>query len=350
MALLTSRRFVTLVGLFALFALAAACVAPLVGAEPVSAWRAVGWWLRGGPAGERPVAVDIFFFLRLPRILLAFLAGATLAVVGAVFQALLRNSLATPYTLGVDSGGSLGAVVAIFLPTRLPWLAFHWGPFSQVQLFSFFGSSLAVFMIYLLAQGRGRISTLELLLAGVTMGSIFSALILAVRYFASPELLVSMDRWTMGGLDVTGYENVLALLPLLLPGLVILFVQARGFDQIVFGEELAQGRGVNVQRLQKLAFFGGSLATSSIVAVSGPIGFVGLIVPHAVRALVGPDHRLLLPCVFFAGGGFLILCDTFARTIIAPTELPVGIITSLLGGPFFIYLLIRMRRGAGAVD
>jgi iron complex transport system permease protein len=206
------------------------------------------------------------------------------------------------------------------------------------------GAILAVLVIYLLARTGDRISTMELLLAGVTLGMIFSALILAVRYFASPNMLMGMDRWMMGSLDVSSWPLVRSVLPFLVPGLGALLLMARGFDQISFGEEMALGRGVNVARLQKQAFFFGSLATASVVAVAGPIGFVGLIVPHTVRRMVGPDHRVLLPCTLFAAGGFLVLCDTFARTVIAPTELPVGIITSLIGGPFFIYLIVKARR------
>ncbi|MCL5270945.1 MAG: iron ABC transporter permease [bacterium] len=345
MPLLTTRRFLGVTSLFALFAVAAMLAAPMVGAESINTFRALAAWL-GAPAGA-PHAVDVAILvdLRLPRILMGFLTGAALATVGAVFQALLRNPLATPYTLGVASGGSLGAVLAFFLPSFLPGLAFSWGPFNHVQILSFAGSSLAMALIYLLARSGERVSPMELLLAGVTMGMIFSALILAVRYFAAPEMLVGMDRWMMGGLDGSGYRDVRAVLPLYVPGLAILMLMARGLDQISFGEELAMGRGVNVARLQKEAFFCGSLVVASVVATTGPIGFVGLLVPHTVRRIVGPDHRLLLPCTFLAGGAFLVLCDMIARWIIAPTELPVGIITSLLGGPFFIYLLIRSRRG-----
>lgn len=347
MSILTRRRLILMTSGFILFALATMFLAPFLGAEHVNPFRAIATRLAQPEAAwsqDARTEISILFDLRLPRILLAFLTGAALGVVGAVFQALLRNPLATPYTLGVASGGSFGAVVAMFLPAFIPSIAFTWGPFNYVQCFAFAGSILAVGVIYLLARSGDRVSTMELLLAGVTMGMIFSALILAVRYFASPNMLVGMDRWMMGGLDVSDWPVVLSVLPFLLPGIIVLMLMARGFDQISFGEDMAMGRGVNVARLQKVAFFFGSLATASVVAVAGPIGFVGLIVPHTVRRLVGPDHRVLLPCTFFAAGGFLVVCDTFARTIIAPTELPVGIITSLLGGPFFIYLLIKGRQ------
>lgn len=343
MARLTRRRFVFWLCLFGLFALAATLLAPWVGAEHVPVGEALRGLLQTQHGEALPVASDILINLRLPRILLALLAGAGLALAGVVFQALLRNVLATPYTLGVDSGGALGAVSAIFLAGPWPWIAFRLGPFSHVQVLAFAGSSLAIALIYLLARGRGNLTTLELLLAGVTLGTMFSALILAVRYFASPNLLVNMDRWTMGGLDVVGYYELGGMLPFYLPGMALLLAQARGLDQLAFGAELAQGRGVNVGRLRQMAFLGASLVTAAIVSISGPIGFVGLIVPHAVRRLTGPDHRLLMPCAMLGGGGFLVLCDMLARTIIAPTELPVGILTSLLGGPFFLYLLFQGR-------
>jgi iron complex transport system permease protein len=286
---------------------------------------------------------------------LAFLAGAALALTGAVFQALLRNPLATPYTLGVASGGSLGAVLSLFLPTLahrlgseragtvLAAVAAGVGPFTGTQVCSVAFSFLMVALIYALARGRSRISTMGLLLAGVTLGLICSAAILLIRYLSEPTLVVIMDRWLMGGLDVTGWGGVWPVLPILIPGAAILLVEARKYDLMTFGDELAAGRGINVARLQKVSFFGGSLLTASVVAMAGPIGFVGLIVPHTVRRLVGPDHRLVLPCVFFAGGAFLVVCDTVARTAFSPQELPVGIITALLGGPFFLYLLVRGR-------
>ena len=345
--MLTPRRLLLLTLCFALFALVVMLLSSLVGTVKINPLRAIAASITTRPEARSPeisAEIDIFFNLRLPRIVLAFLAGAGLAVVGAVFQALLRNPLATPYTLGVAGGGSFGAVSAMLIGAHAPVIVFAWGPFNYVQCAAFGGAMLAVAVIYLLARIGDKVSTMDLLLAGVTMGMIFAALVLAVRYFASPTLLVGMDQWMMGGIDITNWPSLLSVLPFLVPGLVALLLMARGFDQISFGEELATGRGVNVARLQKAAFFFGSLATAAVVAVTGPIGFVGLIVPHTVRRMVGPDHRLLLPCTLFAGGGFLVFCDTFARTVIAPTELPVGIVTALLGGPFFIYLLIKGRR------
>jgi len=290
-------------------------------------------------SGARPAgsSTEILLNQRLPRIILASLAGGGLAVAGTVFQALLRNPLADPYTLGVASGGSLGAVIAFYVP----WLNLCWGPFSTVQLCSFLGAAAVICIIYAMARSRSGLSSIALLLVGVTIGFICAAAIMSVRYIASPGILVEMDRWLMGGLDVTGWQPVWTTLPLLIPSAVLLLAQARHYDQIAYGEELAAGRGCRVKRVQRISFFGGSLLTASVVASVGPIGFVGLIVPHALRRLIGPDHRLLLPTAFLGGGIFLVVSDTFARSI--ALQPPVGILTALLGGPFFLYLLLRSR-------
>lgn len=340
MSRVTAARFIRVVGAFMLIALAAAVLAPMVGSESINPFAALRHWMHDPAA--RPADVDILIYIRLPRIVVGLLAGAALATVGALFQALLRNPLATPYTLGVASGGSFGAVVAIYLPSVIPGIAISWGPVSLVQIFAFVGSLIAIVLIYLLARSGGRLSSNELLLAGVTMGLIFSALIMAARYFAAPNLLRDMDHWLFGQLSGATWQDVGPLATLVIPSLAGMLVLARPLDQIALGEELAGGRGVNVARLQVWAFFLGSLATGAVVAVAGPIGFVGLLVPHAVRRIVGPGHMLLLPCAMLAGGAFLIGCDTLAR--MHPAELPVGIITALLGGPFFIGLLIRARR------
>jgi iron complex transport system permease protein len=337
MTLLTRRRYFLTLLAFVGFALAAVIVAPHFGAERIDTWGALKAWIRDRDASRLSEEVNILIDLRFPRVVLAFLAGAALGLAGAVFQALLRNPLAEPYTLGVASGGSLGAVLVLFLPG----LALRWGCLSTVQVGSFLGASAVVLVIYFMARSRAGISSIALLLAGVTTGFICGAGILLVRYIARPDLLVEMDHWLMGGLDVTGWNPVWSTLPLLIPGAAILLAQARHYDQIAYGEELAAGRGVAVRRLQHVSFFGGSLLTASVVATTGPIGFVGLLVPHAIRRLIGPDHRLLLPCSFFGAGAFLVICDTFARSI--SLQLPVGILTTLLGGPFFLYLLIRSR-------
>ncbi len=290
--------------------------------------------------GGAPANVSIVLAQRAPRVLLGLLAGGGLAVAGAIFQALLRNPLATPHTLGVSAGGALGAVLAISLGWRGPAL----GPLGAVQFFALAGSLTSVAIIYLLARRREAISSMKLLLAGVTLGLICSALIMFVRFVSDPSRLVMVDRWLMGGLDVQGFRAVASVLPFLLPALVLLLGEANAMNQLTLGEEAAAGRGVDVGAVQVRAFVSGSVLTAAIVSVAGPIGFVGLIVPHLLRGMFGPDHRLLLVLSFFGGGVFLCAADTIARTAFPPTEMPVGVLTAMMGGPFFLLLLVTGSR------
>ncbi|KPK62215.1 MAG: hypothetical protein AMK73_06540 [Planctomycetes bacterium SM23_32] len=316
--------------------LAAGAVCLLFGQVRVTPAQVVNGML--GRASD-PLHANILLMERTPRVLLALVVGGGLALTGAVFQALLRNPLATPHTLGVSAGGALGAAAAIAL--SLPGL--NVGPFTPVQFYALLGALLNVGIIYALARRRVY-SPLKLLLAGVTLGLICSALIMFVRFVADPHKLVAVDRWLMGGLDVHGYRSLAAVLPLLLPALLVLLMQANAMNQLSLGEEMAAGRGVDVARAQREAFLAGSVLTAGVVSVAGPIGFVGLIVPHVLRGLFGPDHRLLLPLCFFGGGAFLAVADTVARSTFAPSELPVGVLTAMLGGPFFLVLLMtRMR-------
>lgn len=334
--ILTFQRYLKIVLLFAAVLAAFAAASPFIGAERIDAGKAIrDLFSRGG--GISSPDADILFFQRIPRILLAILAGGALGLAGSVFQALLRNPLAEPFTLGVSTGGALGALFALSIPAFSVALPFS----SMVQVFAFLGSTLNVSIIYALSRRKQGLSPTGLLLAGVTLNMICGAAILLLRYLAHPHELVSMERWMVGGLDIEGYEKFIPILPFLIAGLVILILQARHFDQLCLGEELARSRGVRVERLQRLAFFGGSLITAAVVSIAGPIGFVGLIIPHIVRGLAGSDHRILLPCSFLAAGSFLVLCDTFARTVIAPSEMPVGIVTAMTGGPFFLWLLVR---------
>jgi len=291
---------------------------------------------RGGSAEF----ASIVLMQRVPRVLLALLAGGGLAVAGTVFQALLRNPLATPHTLGVSAGGALGAVTAIALGVHGPSV----GPLTPVQFFALLGAMVNVGIIYALARRREAFSPLKLLLAGVTLGMICAALTMFVRFAAEPQKLVVADRWLMGGLGVHGYGSVAAVLPLFVPALALLLTLAGPLNQLSLGEEMAAGRGVDVGRLQGGAFLAGSVLTASVVSVAGPIGFVGLIVPHLLRVVFGPDHRTLLFLSFFGGGVFLAVADTVARTAFAPSELPVGVLTAMIGGPFFLVLLVVLGR------
>jgi len=330
---LSARRFWTVMGV-ALVVWAGAGLGCLFFGQVRVPPGAVLSILTGGSAPEQDVAIVLA--QRAPRMVLGLLAGGGLAVAGAIFQALLRNPLATPHTLGVSAGGALGAVVAISFGWRSPSI----GPIGTVQLCALAGALVNVTVIYLLARRRGTISSMKLLLAGVMLGLICSALIMFVRFISDPHRLVTVDRWLMGGLDVQGFSSLGSVLPFLLPALVLLFGEANAMNQLTLGEEMAAGRGVDVGAVQVRAFLSGSVLTAAIVSVAGPVGFVGLIVPHILRGIFGPDHRLLLLLSFFGGGVFLSVADTVARTCFPPTELPVGVLTAMFGGPFFLVLLV----------
>lgn len=335
--LLTRKRFFWVVGCYILICLGLVCIAPFWGSEPLS----LGSVFTGFFSGETGIDGEIFFFHRIPRVLLGFLVGGALAVAGNALQVVLRNPLAEPFILGIAGGGALGAVVAI----SIPGLLIRIGPFSSLQIFSLVGCLLCVWGIYRFSSSRGEISMTTILLAGVTINILCGAAILLVRYLVSPHLLVAMDRWMMGGLDVVGYGELSTLLPLLLPGLFLIFLHANSFNQLAFGKEMALGHGVDVATVHKQVLLGTGLAAAASVSLAGPIGFVGLIIPHAVRRLSGSDHRVVLPAAFFAGGAFLVLCDVAARTLVAPTEMPVGILTALIGGPVFLKILFKKQGG-----
>jgi iron complex transport system permease protein len=283
------------------------------------------------------VDAQIFFVARLPRTLAGACVGALFASAGVVFQGLLRNPLATPFTLGVSTGAALGAILAITFN-----LSFMFLGISAVPVAAFAGSLVAVGIVYALAQARHRgLSTTVLLLAGVTMNAFFSAMILFVQYFASFADTYRTLRWLMGDLDVASYQPILGALPTMAAAFGVFAWLARPLNLLSLGADSAESRGLDVARAQRAAFLSASLATGAAVSIGGPIGFIGIIIPHLVRLLVGPDHRLVLPASALFGAAFLVGCDLVARTILAPIELPVGIITALIGGPFFLWLLIR---------
>jgi len=283
--------------------------------------------------------LNILWKMRIPRVAMGFLAGAALAVSGMAFQAMFRNPLATPFTLGVSSGASLGAVLYIHLG-----LAFSLAGFSGISFFAFGGAMAAILLVYGLTRSQRGLSAGAMLLAGVAVSFFFSSLILFLQYISDPTATFRMLRWVMGGIGRVHGGDVFGVLPLVVTGALIVFYLTHELNLITTGEELAISRGVAVDRMKKVLFFAASLMVGAVVAVCGPIGFVGLMGPHICRLLVGPDHRFLTPATLVFGGAFLVLCDTVARTMLAPTELPVGIITALLGGPFFLWLLLGRGR------
>ena len=326
-------RLVTTIAAYGALAVVTCLLAPLVGSTPISFSRVFD---RSVPFIDN-VDAQIFFVARMPRVLAGAVVGAALASAGVVLQALLRNPLATPFTLGVSAGAALGAILAISFGAAIAF-----GPFTAVPLASLVGAILAASIVYGLATKPGRpMSTSVLLLAGVTLNSFFSALILFVQYMSDFTETFRTVRWLMGDLDVGSFAPVLGALPLLLAAFAVFAMLPSSLNLLSVGAEQAATRGVDVARVQRLAFISSALATAAAVSLAGPIGFVGIVVPHLVRLMVGVDHRIVLPASALFGAAFLVACDVVARTVLAPVEVPVGIVTAMLGGPFFLWLLVR---------
>jgi iron complex transport system permease protein len=315
-------RFLAVVGPCAIFCLVVILIAPWIGSTAI------------GLSTDR----QVLLIARVPRVLFSALVGGALAVAGVLFQAILRNSLADPFTLGISAGSSFGAVVAIWLGLE----TVIWG-IPLISVAAFAGAFLTILLVFFIARTGSALPTFTLLLAGVTLNFIFGSLIMFIHFAANFNQSYLMTRWVMGALDTADMSMVTHAAPLVLACVAGLMWISNDLNPLAAGEDWAASHGVNVGRVKNICYFAASVLTGSVTAFSGPIGFVGLIVPHTVRLIAGPDHRILIPASFFLGSAFLVLCDTAARTIIAPTQIPVGVITSLLGGPFFILLLKRNR-------
>ncbi|HHY34103.1 MAG TPA: iron ABC transporter permease [Firmicutes bacterium] len=290
---------------------------------------------------ESQVRWEILWRLRLPRVLMGLLVGFFLGIAGAVMQGLFRNPMADPYILGVSSGASLGAVLGIVFGVGRALGAW------ALPLPAFLGAFCAMVVVYSLATWHGRTELLTLLLSGIALSSMISsgvALIMVLFRQRTEEIVF----WTMGGLARSSWSSVRVSLPYVLVLGTLIWLLSRPLDVLAFGEETAFHLGLDVERSKRLALFGASLITAQSVAFTGPIGFVGLVVPHAVRLIIGPAHRWLVPCSGLAGASLLVLSDLLARTLVPPAEIPVGVITAMGGAPFFLYLLFQQRkRGRG---
>lgn len=288
---------------------------------------------------------SIYWNIRIPRTLLGFFAGAGLALCGMVFQAIFKNALATPYTLGVASGASLGASIYIhlgsFLGLSYATSQLNFLDFPPMSFAAFLGAGLSVLFIFTISTVKKSMSTASLLLTGVTLNLFFSSFILFLQYMSDYTQSFQIIRWLMGGLEVIGMESVYGIGIVTILGSVVIFRFSQELNLLSLGEDIAQSRGVNLLSTKITLFVITSIIIASIISITGPIGFVGMIIPHLCRHIIGSDHRFLVPMSFVAGGVFLSLCDSFARVILSPTELPVGIVTAMLGGPFFLWILIR---------
>ncbi|MBN2186544.1 MAG: iron chelate uptake ABC transporter family permease subunit [Dehalococcoidia bacterium] len=279
----------------------------------------------------------IILDIRLPRILLAGLVGAALAIAGATYQGLFRNPLADPYLLGVASGAGLGATVGFLIPFPMQWMSF-----GAVPLFAFLGGLGAVAVVYSLARVGKTLPATTLILAGVALGAFLSSITSYLLTICGEELH-GIVFWLLGGLSLTKWAEVGIVFPCVIAGVIVIWLHARPLNVMQLDEEQAQQLGINVEKVKLILLVAATLITSAAVCFTGLIGFVGIIVPHAVRLIWGPDHRFLLPLSVLVGSIFLILADALAHTLLPPTEIPVGVITAFCGAPFFLYLLRRKK-------
>ncbi len=289
-------------------------------------------------AATRVIILD----LRLSRSVLAAVVGAALALSGAAFQGLFRNPLADPFVIGASSGAALGAALAIALRVVVPVVGF-----STVPAAAFAGSLLSVLVVYTLSTaGTGRPPTVSLLLAGTALSSLFSSAVSFIMAMRDDDLH-QIFFWLLGGFGGSNWKNLISILPYVIPGVVLLLLTARPLDILSFGEVSAQTMGVSIGATRILTIAAASLTTAAAVAVSGIIGFIGLLAPHAARLVFGPSHRTLMPAAALVGAVLLVFADMLARTVLSPAELPVGILTSMLGAPFFLFLLRSKRDRLG---
>ncbi len=293
-------------------------------------FREVITFLTGGVINEENRT--ILLSIRLPRILLAIIVGGGLSVAGVVFQALLRNPLAEPFILGVSSGGTLGAVIAITFGIGLSIVS--------VPVFAFVGSLIVMLVVYSIAERYGRLEPTTLLLVGIMTGAFFNAMILLIIAIRHQEAR-SAFLWLMGNLASADINSLLIIAPLVLVAVVVIILYSRNYNLIAIGEETAANLGLEVQKFKRISYILASLITGLVVSVSGVIGFVGLLIPHICRMMFGSDHRLVIPVSFFMGAIFLVIVDMISRIIISPAEIPVGAVTAAVGAPLFIWLLSR---------
>ena len=281
--------------------------------------------------------LTIVLFIRLPRVITALLVGSSLAMCGVAMQGLFRNPMASPDILGITAGGSLGAVVAI--STGLYALNVFLLP-----VFAMVGAVLASILIYMISSYRGKTSLLFVVLAGLAISSLFNGLVSGILLFSKQYEVSQFIFWTMGSFDGRMWKHITVPLPFLIPGWAALFFFTRDLNMFALGEENAYSLGMRVEWTKKIIMAVSAVVTGMAIAIGGPVGFIGLLVPHLFRFIVGPDHRVLLPAAAIGGGAFLMLCDLLGRVIARPFEIRVGIITAVLGSPYFLYLIIRYQR------
>nr|WP_184697609.1 iron ABC transporter permease [Aminobacter aganoensis] len=345
-----SGRALLVIGALAVALVVTALVSLTWGASDASALGLVGNWLFGAVPGQEALSVRdsiIVYDIRLPRVILGILVGAALAVSGAVMQGLFRNPLADPGLVGVSAGAGLGAVSVIVLGSTFlaPFTALL-GSYA-LSLAAFAGGLITTIILYNVATRQGRTSIATMLLAGIALGAMAIALTGILVYMADDRQLRDLTFWQLGSLAGATWMKIAAAGPIIALALAATPFMAKGLNALALGEATASHLGVPVQRLKYVAIVAVSAAIGASVAVSGGIGFIGIVVPHLLRLAIGPDNRYLLPASALLGACLLLLADAVSRTIVAPAELPIGIVTAAVGGPFFLWILLRKR---GVVD
>jgi iron complex transport system permease protein len=276
--------------------------------------------------------------VRLPRVLCAALVGAALSISGAVYQGLFRNPLADPYTIGASAGAALGATAAIVLGISFSVLGIN-----TLPIFAFIGCISAVFLVYSISKVGTKVPVQTLLLSGIAV-SIFLSAIVSYLQTLAPEKLHQSQFWLMGSFSYTEWNDIWSVLVFIVGGGAAIYLYSRDLNLLALGEDEARHLGVDLEKVKKILLVSSAFVTAAAVSISGLIAFIGLIIPHLTRLMVGPDHRVLIPASMLMGSTFLILCDSAARVIVSPAELPVGILTALCGGPFFLYLMRRKKK------
>ena len=337
--LLGPRTLITRIALGAVVLLLTMFVSSLVGTERVSVRTALGG--AGSPSAPNP-DYEIFVRVRLPRICLAAIVGAALASSGVVFQALLRNPLADPYILGISSGAGLGATIAVL--SGVSWTL--WGR-SPIAVFAFLGAIGGIWIVWLIGRLTGKFYITGLLLGGVIVNAFFSAVIMFLTAVANSQHIYATIFWLMGNMIEEDFLVLWIAGGCVIAGVLGLFFISPHLNVLSLGEADARNIGINVKRIQAIAFAITAMMTAVAVSLSGLIGFVGLIIPHGVRLMFGPDHRQLIPLSSIAGAIFLVWADTVARVVVAPAQLPVGVVTAIVGGPLFLILLVKYSKRVG---
>lgn len=334
---LTLRQWLSYLSIIGIISIISIFLSLIIGSNIYSPLEII-YTVVGKIAGYRISEITdiIIFQIRLPRVLLAVLVGGALSVTGGTFQALLKNPLADPYIMGISGGAALGVILSSFLKLNGGAYGLY-----LVHLFAFTGALVSVYVVYRLSRIRGSNPPGIMLLTGVMINAIIFAMILFLLSIVDSGQIYTVFYWLLGYLPSPTYSSLIMVSIFSFTGLTIIFAQARSINLLTMGDDCARALGVGVESVKRRLFIAGSLLVAVSVALCGPIGFLGIMVPHAVRMIVGYDYRILIPVSFIGGGTFLLMADTFARTIISPAEIPVGIITSIVGGPFFLYLLRR---------